>query len=1747
MKKLHHFCLLYVQSSKLLFVAVFIGIIAIPSITTGHLTLLALQTSPYVTNQGFDGVKLEKLVEQDLDPPFVEDLLDTPPDGQDLDSNLPSSVQSQLHDLSFLAGDLSTTSIPQDWMDTMVDPEITPFDFGSSTETESSTVVLDKTDSMIKTQTTYTDDSVLTSKKMMVGTPKIKITECDAGELDDLVIPIIREKKSVKMESESSSIRTVKKEVDIGFESSAIWYEEHLLLWLEEERRGWPNPWADWYFPLYVSLGNETARRERDQRTYHFMKLACWYNIIFKLNFKLEVEISYPEECFVDHLYELKVAIRPLGGTLSLKLVPLTDFKVFHYVWDETYREVDEYKDFMAWIKGEKWRKLCWGWTLVDVLFLKTNETCINEYFRTPLGDQPGFFRCAWWEAPLIWGQFGWDNELYYLWENRFQQAGGYLHLAKPDTVTPRHTYSYLPIAKMAPINEKPQLIDWIRIDSADGVLFCDRVTARLTVSADWWQSSRLMAWGEEHSQAPSCQTAKRELISDLSDGVFSAWDHLYTLENDFKYGLNGEEYNSLMFILPSHMAGSSVRFSVSELNYCLESLTFNPKMHIQALGYHLNEGWDYSRKIHDPEDYWGPTKYGLLPKLKLPIDTLIPYSPPSWTVGSVFYQLWFYNRWSTYPLLSSTFHYSTGTSAPVRDANYDFDMTITSLNESSLSARDHAYSVDLTSLGNNEDFIVLQVINLPVGFTASFDRYPAAYDISPSRKNTAFLTIHAPDYPSVPPNPLSFSLVARSQGKSLIKDYPISIIRNVVYTPPVTYGLDFNPDMPDGEVISVSPGEVFSLGFSGINLGNVPDNFTVQGVLQGVEGTTREWKSNFSVDRFNTAGQSFTGVFNLTYHPTDYFPLPGAYTLDINATSENDPSIQQLTTHTIEFLPFFNVSSTLTPNTSTLLANYEQEFVLSVTNTGNIMDNYSISVDGWTDFLSLEETHIDNLYHENTHNLVARLSIPDPTIVPVQEYVFRIIIRSEGDSQVYSMHEVTVNVLEPDLTPPGISPQEYNGCTIVYPREEEFWTMNLGPSWIPIDANPDSYWVFVNGTLRRSDSWVSGERIHVIMKDNVGATWVSGLYNVTVVFSDTTGNEKKDMVWVQIDPTDYDPPIITPSIQLLWHDNFHPTAYVLATGNNFALPVNWNNTLAFNWQFTEAYPLNVTLFLDGTAIPQSECIIWRDSNSSLNTWNATYILSPKSLTEATWNFTLTVSDMSGFSVSSTLLLDIGSADTNDPVLLTSPGSSAIQGHGETVAFTATDPYPLYWEVVVNKKAQLAGTWSATIPANISVDGLKLKIGENPVELHIYDIAGNFYNHSWNLTFVDVDFPQVKSSPSDMVVFEHNSSRVQRPFWTVEDKNPAKYYIYMNDTLLYNGSWTTINNTVFLPIDHLRRGTYEFRAVFNDTSNNENSSSFILTVEDIIPPAIVPLRFISYEQFHTPNWFEFVIDESNPKSYQLYRNETVIDEGDILPHFKVVLVDLEYLPVGDYNFTLRMTDESGNVGIGSADVTVLDYSPPVIDGPPLVVMSEDSTGNNLEWTINELNPKAYSLYRNGTLVDSDPLTNQSVNITYSIDSLGLGTHEFVLIVEDQYALTRSLTTFVQVVDIICPQIHNVGEYLAELGDPSACVVWNVTEKHPATYQIEVDGVTLQEGLWTGDLIELPLVGWAEGTYTVKLIVTDSSGNSAWDEVTVTVEDSRKSLTSVSISSPGWTATLVLMSLITVVSVLSWHRSNKKKG
>jgi len=55
-----------------------------------------------------------------------------------------------------------------------------------------------------------------------------------------------------------------------------------------------------------------------------------------------------------------------------------------------------------------------------------------------------------------------------------------------------------------------------------------------------------------------------------------------------------------------------------------------------------------------------------------------------------------------------------------------------------------------------------------------------------------------------------------------------------------------------------------------------------------------------------------------------------------------------------------------------------------------------------------------------------------------------------------------------------------------------------------PIDANPDSYAVYINGTIFSQGSWNSTSEVVTVLLDSLEA----GTYNLTVVVTDVAGNQ---------------------------------------------------------------------------------------------------------------------------------------------------------------------------------------------------------------------------------------------------------------------------------------------------------------------------------------------------------------------------------------------------------------------------------------------------------------------------------------------------------------------------------------------------------------------------------------------------------------------------------------------------------------
>ncbi|MHA2251441.1 MAG: hypothetical protein ACXAD7_13850 [Candidatus Kariarchaeaceae archaeon] len=1626
----------------------------------------------------------------------------------------------------------------QDWKEQMLDidsihsAQLSP-DYGSTIEE-----VVEKTENSISIKTTYGNGFSVVQSRTVRSPPKMKLIQLDdAAELNDLIVPVLSESEIQAQKLTGTHVE--KRNTSMGLEFQSGYSDISYL----------------------VDFG--IVR----------LNFTFEYEISFHLKFPVNITIEHPQAVAFGQEYSLDVTLEPLERDPSNNDPELSVSLDYDILF-----KIDYYKT--RWVR-HKWFKT-WYWCFWCSPFPGEWKYYWNYYwwpirtwetgFETRFSDynlNTGFTVESNYITPI-------GNRLSLLYSNPDE----YLNIAnqfnsllsKAGVPNNLIINVFLNAFKMEFFELIP--IHEIKLSPEVGFIGDKKITAHLGVYPGGFT---------EPTGGVECCDVLPLSIPNYAEGMVQ-WggndaDNAFTeVINNLMGHVRGDmTFTELETFVDNHNTGSSIVdrqatkrlfFTIPEFYTDQGSLYETVRFEVENLKFYPG----YAHIVPTLSIIMG----GLLPSLSYKLNFANPFDAIIRTVGE-------YSDDLTY---HSDFYYSS--TNPVYDGNYDFEVNVTAL-PTIIGSLSQSYQVDLHSLGDREDFIDLEIESLEnyPGVTVKFDRNPASYDIRPQLRrttepkepssgvtseiinkiqqtpqiyppgpittfdNTAIFTIYIPERTNLPPGPFNFTLVATSKGKDLLSLPDKNIRKTFQVNVPEIVELQFTPPNLYGTRFQLDPGDELTLGYSGQNYGNMADNFTIQAILHIREDLEFEWNNSHVVSRYCGGSSSFNGQFSFRYAVSDIYPTAGNYSLDLIATSQQDPSFSRhLSTYIVDFRPDYNVTTSITSDNVIMFADYNLEFSLAVTNGGNEIDSYTITADGWNTYLNYT-TRLENLTEGETRIVTVKLTVPDPSIIPVQQYQFRLIIQSEGNSQIYSIEEVNVDFLDPDLTPPGLDPW-YRGKTLRYPISN----LSLGPSWTPVDDNPDSYSIFVNGTLFMNNSWVNGDRIEVIMKDinETSVKYGEGLFNVTAVFSDTTGNEVIDMVWVRIDPEDPKSPDVGPGSplppeqpaqpairpyfymkpQLMEFTSDQRVIFKLSENETIDRPVNWAYPITFKWEVIEDYILNITYYLNGTVIPTENYTCLRDVDS--NKINLTHSLQPGALSVGIWNFTLDIRDMNGHNISKTLFLEILPPDSSAPSIVTYPQTSFSQGIGENITFEASDSYPHHWEVLVDGKVEMGGIWNNSVPVNIPVDELSLILGTNNLNLRIYDLSANIFEYSWTLTLTDVRAPEILYSPDPFVGYEHNISLIQSPYWIVIDPQPSQYTIYQNGSLIESGVWSNYNNTIYVPRTFHKAGIYEYTASFEDTSGNVINSTFLLTVTDVIAPQMVPLSPVIYEPNYMANWFELYVNERNPDFYELFRNDTFIDSGTLYPYYQTVLVDLEFHPMGYWEYKLVMTDKFGNSGTGMVKVVVLDYTPPSISGPAIIFMSENSI-SNLTWTIFEDNPHNYTLYENGTQVDFGSLntTNGFANLTYELESLELGVHEYVLTVVDLLGSTYSLTSYVHVSDVLAPYVERVGDYTFQEGDPNAKIIWKASETHPASYKIIVEGETIQEGPWIGNNIELPLVGWGVGTYTILLVLTDASGNTAEDQIIVIVEEKPEQETSESTSEASFGSPyLVIFALMTLI-------------
>ncbi|UCE10227.1 MAG: right-handed parallel beta-helix repeat-containing protein [Candidatus Thorarchaeota archaeon] len=208
---------------------------------------------------------------------------------------------------------------------------------------------------------------------------------------------------------------------------------------------------------------------------------------------------------------------------------------------------------------------------------------------------------------------------------------------------------------------------------------------------------------------------------------------------------------------------------------------------------------------------------------------------------------------------------------------------------------------------------------------------------------------------------------------------------------------------------------------------------------------------------------------------------------------------------------------------------------------------------------------------------------------------------------------------------------------------------------WRPSDANPDSYTVYLNGSVLVEGPW-AGSSINV----NISGL-AHGRYNVTMVVYDTGGKTANDtvIVWVVYE---LNPPQILgpPDIEYTYGD----------TGNTAV------------WSTYDENPFHYMCLHNGSIMTEGD---WSTTTLSVNI---------DGLSFGSHNVTLVLYDVDMNSASDTLIVRVLAVDA--PRLSQSPGDSSFDEGTGAITWSFSSPFPESYEILVNGTIVEQGEWNGS-------------------------------------------------------------------------------------------------------------------------------------------------------------------------------------------------------------------------------------------------------------------------------------------------------------------------------------------------------------------------------------------------------------------------------------------------------------------
>ncbi len=631
--------------------------------------------------------------------------------------------------------------------------------------------------------------------------------------------------------------------------------------------------------------------------------------------------------------------------------------------------------------------------------------------------------------------------------------------------------------------------------------------------------------------------------------------------------------------------------------------------------------------------------------------------------------------------------------------------------------------------------------------------------------------------------------------------------------------------------------------------------------------------------------------------------------------------------------------------------------------------------------------------------------------------------------------------------------------------------------SWNPSDNDPASYNITRDGVLIKSGTWNSSGETITISVDGLSA----GTYIYRCNVYDSVDQSTFDEVTVTVQPNN--PPTIDSPVDVNYE--------VGQTG------------YSITWTPSDTDPGTYQITRNGSLL----------KSGSWNSSGETIVINVDGLGVGGYSYRCTVTDSIAQTAFDEVIVSVQPIPNPIPYI-DSPSNYTYEEvtTGHSITWNPTDNDPSTYQITRNGTLIKSGTWNFSGEAiTINIDGL-------PIGMHIYRCTvtdsetQSIYDEVEILIYNN---PPLIDSPTD-ISYEENTTGFTIT-WNPSDTDPSSYEIWRNTTLIKTGPWNSSGEIITINVDGLSEGNYSLQCIVFD-SRGQSISDDVLVAVTIGPPLNFPPTIDSpsdspYEYMTSGHSIIWNPSDSNPESYQITRNGSLLTSGLWNSSSEQIIVSIDGLAPATYIFRCTVFD-NGSLSVYDEVEVIVINSPPNIDTPSDVSYEENETGYEIVWNPLDSDPMSYQITRNGSLIHSGSWNSSGETIHINVDGLSPGIYIYRCLVFDSFSQSVFSDVTVHVTALppvnLPPTLNSPMDIIYEEGVTGYAITWIASDlEDPDSYSIYRDGVLLLLGPWnsTGESITVNVDGLSYANYTYQCVVYDSLGQTATDLVNVIVTKS----------------------------------------